>query len=107
MTNLAGALFMHTLFPRSGEIARVLTSCFRSVLQHVSASGWWTSIVLNLVRRSRCLGPQAENAAQALCSSEWSVVYFVIPTIVNTFWKCGLRPKVWMVWPVLLAAIII
>jgi hypothetical protein len=28
---------------------------------------------------------QLENAAQAVCSSGWRVVYFVIPTIVKTF----------------------
>src|ERR1700679_3387072 len=30
-----------------------------------------------------------------------------MPTMVKTFWKWGLRPKVWRVWPRLLAAIII
>lgn len=34
------------------------------------------------------------NAAQAACSSGCNVVYFVMPTIVKTFWKCGFKPKV-------------
>src|SRR5277367_271029 len=50
---------------------------------------------------------QAVNAAQAVFSSGCRLVYFVIPTMVKTFWKWGVRPKVWIAWPRLFAAIII
>ena len=45
-------------------------------------------------------------AAQAVASSGCSLVYLVMPTMVKTFWKWGVRPKVWMAWPFLLAAYI-
>ena len=52
-------------------------------------------------------GSLAEGRRRAEASSGWREVYLVMPTMVKTFWKWGVRPKVWIFWPRLAAAIII
>src|SRR5271156_504686 len=45
------------------------------------------------------------NEAMAVASSRCRAAYLVMPTMVKTFWKCGVSPNAAIVWSALLASI--